>query len=79
MIMNLAPWLACLLRRTLLPADLRLLMAALRRLRVHVIPSQTRELDLVLAILEDTEEESAQEFQEMLALARSHLARTFEN
>ena len=77
--MSLAPCLACLLRRMLPTVDRRLLAEAFRQLRVLMVPAEARELDLVIAILEDPDQEPTQEFKETLALARAHLARTLEN
>jgi len=59
--------------------DRRLLAEAFRQLRVLMVPAEARELDLVIAILEDPDQEPTQEFKETLALARAHLARTLEN
>jgi hypothetical protein len=77
--MSLAPCLACLLRRMLPTVDRRLLAETFRQLRVLMVPAEARELDLVIAILEDPDQEPTQEFKETLALARAHLARTLEN
>ena len=56
--MSLAPCLACLLRRMLPTVDRRLLVEAFRQLRVLMIPAEARELDIVIAILEDPDQET---------------------
>jgi len=77
--MTLAPCLACLLRRMLPTVDRRLLVEAFRQLRVLMLPAEARELDLVIAILEDPDQEPTEQFKETLALARTYLARKLEN
>ena len=77
---SLALCLACLLRRMLPVVDRRILVEALRQVRVFVEGrANLHELELVIGVLEDPNEEPTDEFKKSLALARAHMAGRLEN